>query len=181
MKRCFSFLVLVSFASGLLQSCNQAEPKDANAKATLEREKALIEKEQALLDREKELMQKEGETKSSESKPLTKPKVKNVVKQGDFYIISVGAVKTEEQARAEVQKLSRRGFEANYLWIPDYPSLSGKPYFSVYLGPYDNQDACEYAVDDAKSEFPGAYGVLVSQRPTRVQITGIGQVSVTKN
>lgn len=181
MKRFFSFLVMVSFASGLLQSCNQAEPKDANAQATLEREKALLAKEQALLDREKELMQKEGETNASESKPLTKPKVKNAVKQDDFYIISVGAVKTEEQARLEVQKLSRKGVAAKYLWIPDYPSLSGKPLYSIYLGPYDNQDACEYAVEDAKFDFPGSYGVLVSQRPTRVQITGIGQVSVTKN
>lgn len=181
MKRYFSILFLGAVSLVIVLSCNNSSSSEGLSAADIEREKALIAKEQALLNREKELMQKEGETKASESKQLTKPMVKNVVKQDDFYIISVGAVKTEEQARAEVQKLSRRGFDANYLWIPDYPSLSGKPLYSIYLGPYDNQDACEYAVEDAKIDFPGSYGVLVSQRPTRVQITGIGQVSVTKN
>lgn len=181
MKRYFLFLFIGSITTATLQGCNQAEPKDTKANESLEREKALLAKEQALLDREKELMQKEGKTNVSESKPNPIPKAKNAVNRADFYVISVAAVKTEGQAKAEVEKLLARGYSADYLWIPDYPSLSGKPYFSVYLGPYDNQDACEYAVDDAKSDFPGAYGVLVSQRATRVQINGIGQVSVTKN
>jgi len=97
-------------------------------------------------------------------------------RQADFYIVSISAVKLEQEAVQKVAELTRKGYVAGYLWIPDYPSLSGAPYYSVYVGPYGTQQECEIAVEEYAKRFPGCYGLLVSTRPERVQILGINKV-----
>lgn len=97
-----------------------------------------------------------------------------------FYILNVAAYKTEEQAKNRVANLTNSGKSAGYLWIPDYPSLSGAQLYCVYLGPYQTQNECEIATEEYRKKYPGAYGLLVSKEQKRVQINGIGKV-VTKN
>ena len=60
------------------------------------------------------------------------------------------------------------GYPAGFLWIPDYPSLSGKPYFLVYIGPFRTKsDAmptlCEYSEINSS-----AYGIRVAMDSRRV-------------
>ena len=98
----------------------------------------------------------------------------------DFYILNVSAVKEEKKAINEVQKLKAKGFNADYLWIPDFNSLSKAEYFSVYIGPYETQKECEIAVSDYRKTNPKAYGLLVSQENKRVQINGINNIKVTE-
>ncbi len=97
-----------------------------------------------------------------------------------FYIVNVAAVKTESQAIEKAAELKRTGNPSGYLWIPDYASLSGAQFYSVYIGPYSTQYDCEVATEDFRKNHPEAYGLLVSQDRKRVQINGIGKVTVTK-
>ena len=96
----------------------------------------------------------------------------------DFYILNVMAVKDKNKAIIEVDKLINEGYSANYLWIPDYNSLSKAEYFSVYIGPYQNQKDCEIAVSEYRKIDPKAYGLLVSQENKRVQINGLNKISI---
>ena len=74
-----------------------------------------------------------------------------------------------------------KGYQANYLWIPDYASLSGAKFYSVYIGPFSTQQECEIATEEYRKKDKNAYGLLVSQEPKRVQINGVGKVTVTNN
>ena len=81
-------------------------------------------------------------------------------KKNSFYIININAVKDKYKAIDEVNKLVNQGYEADYLWIPDYNSLSKAEYFSVYIGPYETQKECEIAVSKYRKINPKAYGLL---------------------
>lgn len=107
--------------------------------------------------------------------------IENAVGQAPFYIINVFATQSESEAKQKVKELNDKGSEAGYLWIPDYASLSGAKYFSVYLGPFITQLDCEVATEEYRKVYPNAYGVLVSQDNIRVQINGIGKVQVTNS
>lgn len=100
---------------------------------------------------------------------------------GPVYIVCVTAVQSEAEAQKEVRKLTRQGYGAGYLWIPNYASLSGAKYYSVFIGPFEYQSDCEIATENYKKVNKSAYGLLVSQENTRVQISGIGKVSVKSN
>lgn len=95
-----------------------------------------------------------------------------------FYILNVAAYKTEEQAQKRVADLTQGGKSAGYLWIPDYPSLSGAQLYCVYIGPFETQNECEIATEEYRKKYPGAYGLLVSKEARRVQINGIGKVVI---
>jgi translation initiation factor IF-1 len=97
-----------------------------------------------------------------------------------FYILNIAAVSTSDEAELKAKELKKKGYNAGYLWIPDYASLSGAKFYSVYIGPFTTQYECEVATDKYKKLFPGSYGLLVSQDNKRVQINGIGKVTVTK-
>jgi hypothetical protein len=98
-----------------------------------------------------------------------------------FYIVNVAAVKTEREAIKRSKELRNGGYRAGYLWIPNYESLSGAPYYSVYIGPFKSRYDCEVATEQYKKIQSSAYGLLVSHQPQRVQINGIGKVSITQN
>lgn len=98
-----------------------------------------------------------------------------------FYILNVAAFKREDEAISMVGKLQNDGYQANYLWIPDFESLSKKEYYSVYIGPFSAQKECEIAVEEYRENVdPNAYGLLVSQENKRVKITGINRIKVTE-
>ncbi len=101
------------------------------------------------------------------------------IKKDPFYAIMVAAPKTGREAKARIIMLKRNGFDADYLWIPDYASLSGAQVYAVYIGPYSTQQECEVATEEYRKKHPNAYGLLVSQDRRRVQINGIGKVKVT--
>lgn len=97
-----------------------------------------------------------------------------------FYIISVTATKTETEAKSKADQLKTSGNSAGYLWIPDYASLSGAKLYAVYIGPFLTQHDCEVAVEEYRKKNPAAYGLLVSQDKKRVQVNGIGKVTITQ-
>lgn len=101
-------------------------------------------------------------------------------KSDDFYIINVMAVPSEEKAQIEVDKLKSQGYRSDYLWIPDFQSLSKAKFFAVYIGPFREQYECEMFVEEYRKTQPNAYGLLVSQKNKRVQINGINKVTITE-
>ncbi|MEI7492794.1 MAG: TM2 domain-containing protein [Bacteroidota bacterium] len=115
---------------------------------------------------------------------LTKDSNSSVITEnpnGDFYIVNVEAVKSQKTAEIKVESLKSNGFSAGYLWIPDYPSLSGIESFAVYIGPFATQYDCEVATEDYRKINPDAYGLLVSKDKRRVEIYGIGSVNEIPN
>ena len=105
---------------------------------------------------------------------------KENVKGGkSFYILNTMACAKETNAVNATQKLIDEGYRAGYLWIPDYNSLSGKEYYTVYIGPFYSQYECEVEVEKYRKIQPTAYGLIVNQEHKRVEITGVGKVKVT--
>jgi hypothetical protein len=104
----------------------------------------------------------------------------NSKRQQNFYILNVAATKTESDAQRRAASLRSKGYEAGYLWIPDYASLSGAKMYSVYIGPFYQMYDCELATEEYRKDHPDAYGLLVSQNTKRVEIRGIGRVKVIR-
>lgn len=88
----------------------------------------------------------------------------------DYYILCVKAVKLESDAKIEVSNLIKDGYKASYLWIPNYPSLSGKEYFCVYIGPFLKQNDCKSALTNYKKISPTSYGCLISKTGKKLRI-----------
>lgn len=95
-----------------------------------------------------------------------------------FYIISTKSVEEENIAQIEVKNLISRGYNADYLWIPKYKSLSGAELYSVYIGPFYSQFECERAIEEYRKVDGKSYALLVSQENKRVEIRGIGKIKV---
>lgn len=106
---------------------------------------------------------------------LDEPKVSSGKLEVPFFIINTAAVKVEKEAKKKVAELEAGGYEADYLWIPDYESLSGAEYFSVFIGPYKTKQECAIAVDYYQSTNPKAFGTLVSHKNERVTVGGLEQ------
>lgn len=96
----------------------------------------------------------------------------------DFYIIAVDIASSESEAIDKVDALVEEGYNvANFLWIPDYPSLSGANYYSVYIGPFYDIDDLIFEIEDYRLVNPKAYGLLVSTKSnTRVEIRGANNI-----
>lgn len=107
----------------------------------------------------------------------------NITPQSDivdknFYIIATGIASNENEASEKVNKLKSEGYASDYLWIPDYKSLSGAKYYSVYIGPFSTIDECAFAVEEYRKSNPSAYGLLVSNESSkRVEIRGPNKIS----
>ena len=97
----------------------------------------------------------------------------------DFYIIAEDIASSEEEAKRLVEILEYEGFEkTGYLWIPDYKSLSGAEYYSVFIGPFLTIEECALEVERYRKSNPSAYGLLVSNKSTeRVEIRGPGKIT----
>jgi hypothetical protein len=125
-----------------------------------------------------------GQIKNTDGRQLTMTMCSDAsisVNSTAFYILNVAAIKDESLANIKAEELRKQGYSAGYLWIPDYASLSGAKFYSVYIGPYYSQSECEIATDEYRKMHPEAYGLLVSQEHKRVEIKGIGKVSVISN
>lgn len=158
-------------------SCNNNPPAIDNQEAH-KKELDLKERELNLKERELDLKEREGSQKklAPKSKEKESPYKSYSPSEEDFYIINVSAIKDAESARKKVNELRSMGYESDYLWIPDYNSLSGAEYHSVYIGPFFSQYECEEATEAYRQRHPDAYGLLVSQDNVRVRINGIGKI-----
>ena len=99
-------------------------------------------------------------------------------KNKDFFVISVTVTKTESRAKKEVEKLINKGYNADYLWIPDYNSLSGAEYYLVFIGPFTTQTECEVETEKYRRTNNKAYGLLISQKNIRMEIRGVGKTKI---
>ena len=96
----------------------------------------------------------------------------------DFYIIAVSIASSDTEAMDKVNSLKSEGYNSDFLWIPDYKSLSGAEYFSVFIGPFRSESECAIAVQEYRKSNPSAYGLLVSNESSkRVSITGPNKIT----
>ena len=173
-NRYFILAITILICSACYSSNPVKEKAPVNENEELRR-KELELKERELNIREKELSQKD-EKIAPKSKAKESPYKSYSPSEEDFYIINVSAIKDAVSARKKVDELRSMGYESDYLWIPDYNSLSGAEYYSVYIGPFFSQYECEEATEAYRQRHPDAYGLLVSQDNVRVRINGIGKI-----
>ncbi len=86
------------------------------------------------------------------------------------YVVCASACNTETEAKRRKSLFSERGYQSGYLWIPDYASLSGAKMYLIYIGPFESREDCKYFLTEYKKSNMGAYGLLVSHQPGRVEI-----------
>lgn len=89
----------------------------------------------------------------------------------DCYIIVTGSFADEYYARDYVNTMRNEGHpNSGYLWIPDYPSLSGKQFYATFIGPYQSYDECENSLRTLKVNSRFWYGKKVSYNPDQIEI-----------
>lgn len=81
-----------------------------------------------------------------------------------YYIVAVKAFAEKDSAILFVEELRQEYENANYLWIPDYESLSGKEYYQVFIGPFMEQATVIPFLMDFKQTERDAYAVLVDHK-----------------
>lgn len=111
--------------------------------------------------------------KKSNEHVLNKKDRRNYNKWGidiPSYIICSSACYTEKEARKRTNQLIKNGYKAGYLWIPDYPSLSGAKMYVVYIGPYKSRRTCVRELRKYQKFNQKAYAVLVSNNKKRIEI-----------
>jgi len=130
-----------------------------------------------------ETIRNQNQPQTNQSEAITQNKTLRDEKDKTpgFYIINVAAANTEQQARNKMRELNNEGYNAGYLWIPDYASLSGAQLYCVYIGPFQTQYECEVATEEYRAINPKAYGLYASQQKKRIQILGIGKVTEMPN
>ena len=122
----------------------------------------------------------EGELRFTAQSEITTALEADTVNK-DFYIIATGIASSENEASEKVNKLKSAGYDSDYLWIPDYKSLSGAEYFSVFIGPFSSIDDCASSVQEYRKDNPSAYGLLVSNESSkRVEIRGPNKIKITE-
>ena len=141
-------IIILAFVSIVLASCGDSQTATKEKELEL-KEQELKQKEESLLDdKKKEIELKEQELKQKEEELKSKSDIST--QKSGFYILNVAAVSTHDEAESKSEELIRKGYSAGFLWIPDYKSLSGAKFYSVYIGPFDTQYECEVATDKYK-------------------------------
>ena len=77
--------------------------------------------------------------------------------------------------------MTNEGYPANFLWIPDFNSLSGAELYGIYIGPYYDENQFAIEVEKYREISPGAYGLLVSDKNERVEIRGPNKIKKKVN
>ncbi len=132
-------------------------------KATVEDDKPAETKTERTIVKE----EKEEEVPPAEKTVADKPETQTQEEDGGdgklktpCFIISCSAVSSEWDARSQAESLSRKGFQAGYLWIPDYDA-SGKKLFKVYVGSFRTRTEAESALPRVKTVISSAYVQLL--------------------
>ena len=103
----------------------------------------------------------------------------NLEEYGSFYIISVSGTADIKEAVEQVKGLKAKGHPAGYLWIPDFPSLSNKELYSVFIGPFERLDSTIEYLEKYKKTNANAYAVEASKSTTRTTV--FGKFDIRKN
>jgi hypothetical protein len=79
--------------------------------------------------------------------------------------IFIGAYKTAPDAIAQMERFKKIGFDTGYLWIPDYTSLSGKPFWATFVGlvPLTDVPAAQRLLREVKKVEKGAYSKAIDR------------------
>ena len=94
-----------------------------------------------------------------------------LVYKSDCFVIITGSFLYETDAKIEVRRMINEGYSnAGYLWIPDYPSLSGKEFYAPFVGPFNSYGECENNLKSLAKTGRFWYGIKVSFDNTRVEI-----------
>ena len=96
---------------------------------------------------------------SNKNENLEAPNEENNLLKTPCYIVSVSAY------IEKTQEIRNKGYNAGYLYLPDYASLSKKLYFSAYVGPVYSESECQRLVRQVRRDYKDAYGILVSDDP----------------
>lgn len=91
--------------------------------------------------------------------------------RSDCFIIVTGSFVEEKYAIDYVRTMKNEGHSnAGYLWIPDFPSLSGKRFYATFIGPYKSYSECENNLRTLKVNSRFWYGKKVSYNPEQIEI-----------
>ncbi len=145
MKKCVCVLLVI--VATFLISCNN--------KSSTEETETIAEKNQ---------------TEEEASYGVVLEAISDLNTPAPFYIINVEAAEDEQIASDKVRELLKTNKKAGYLWIPDYASLSGKQLYSVFLGPYEMEEAAMKELMTRKKTDKNAYALLVSHDKKRVEM-----------
>ena len=101
----------------------------------------------------------------SKNEKFEVPNKENNLLQTPCYIVCVSAYKDIDDAIEKAREIRYKGYNADYLYLPDYASLSKKLYYSAYVGPVFSESECQRLVRQVRRDYKGAYGILVSDDP----------------
>jgi len=94
-----------------------------------------------------------------------------LVYKSDCFVIVTGSFSYETDARNDVLRMKNEGYSnAGYLWIPDYPSLSGKQFYAPFIGPFQTYEECQNSLRSLSKTGRFWYGKKVSYDNTQVEI-----------
>ncbi|MDZ4810927.1 MAG: zinc-ribbon domain-containing protein [Bacteroidota bacterium] len=94
-----------------------------------------------------------------------------LVYQSDCFVIITGSFAEKKYARDYVTTMRNDGHNnGGYLWIPDYPSLSGKRFYATFIGPYQSYTECENNLRTLRTNSRFWYGKKVSYNPEQIEI-----------
>ncbi|PSB03059.1 serine/threonine-protein kinase [Merismopedia glauca] len=81
-----------------------------------------------------------------------------------FYLVNDAAFAESDRANSQVQLLQKAGYkQAGSFWVPDYPNLSGKPLFQVYVQRFASSSDCRQFLKSYLSKNPAAYCAYASK------------------
>ncbi|GAB4291248.1 MAG: hypothetical protein Kow0090_04620 [Myxococcota bacterium] len=111
-----------------------------------------------------------GVKEKGEEKALGKPTFVGPEHKTPTYILVDTISGKKETALKRYESLKKRGFLCGYLWIPDYPSLSGQDRWMVFVGPFDTLEEAKWRLDIYKKRVRAtAFGARLDMKPIKEQ------------
>ena len=145
-----------------------ASPASSTPAAPNEAERRAAELEQRI--NVAEARAAKAEAKLAEESRLTEES--RLANEGPRWIILAGTYHLEQEAQARMASLQREGFDASYLWIPDYGSLSGARMFAAVIGPvpYSDLASAQRLLRAFQAIQKEAYGLKLDRWPPRTKL-----------
>jgi serine/threonine-protein kinase len=99
------------------------------------------------------------QTANSSVSPVTTEKP-----QSSFYFVADSAFSNSDSAADKISVLKAAGYsEAGMFWIPDYPNLSGKLLFEVYVAKFGDRQSCANFLRSYRQRNSDAYCAFASK------------------
>lgn len=87
------------------------------------------------------------------------------------WIATAGAYPAESDARDRARELERLGFDAGYLWVPDYGSLSGARMWVAFVGPAARESDGRRLLRELKRFQHDAYSLRLAPSGARSELS----------